>query len=74
MSDEKGSDHDQSIPSDATKKMFEGLTEREVKVLKQRFGISLDGNFNLENLGKQCEVSIEHIQEIERKALRKLRR
>ncbi len=50
-----------------------GLTEREAKVLRMRFGIDLNQDYTLEDIGKQFDVTRERIRQIEAKALRKLR-
>lgn len=53
--------------------MLEGLTPREAKVLKMRFGIGLDSDYTLEEVGKAFRVTRERIRQIEAKALRKLK-
>ena len=50
-----------------------GLTSREAKVLRMRFGIEMNTDHTLEEVGKQFDVTREHIRQIEAKALRKLR-
>ena len=50
-----------------------GLTSREAKVLRMRFGIEMNTDHTLEEVGKQFDVTRERIREIEAKALRKLR-
>ncbi|MEY2336290.1 RNA polymerase sigma factor RpoD [Acidithiobacillus ferrianus] len=50
-----------------------GLTEREAKVLRMRFGIGMNTDHTLEEVGKQFDVTRERIRQIEAKALRKLR-
>lgn len=50
-----------------------GLTPREAKVLRMRFGIDLNTDHTLEEVGKQFDVTRERIRQIEAKALRKLR-
>jgi len=50
-----------------------GLTPREAKVLRMRFGISMNTDHTLEEVGKQFDVTRERIRQIEAKALRKLR-
>jgi RNA polymerase primary sigma factor len=56
-----------------TKSILEGLTERESKVLRMRFGINMNTDHTLEEVGKQFDVTRERIRQIEAKALRKLR-
>lgn len=51
----------------------EGLTPREAKVLRMRFGIDMNTDHTLEEVGKQFDVTRERIRQIEAKALRKLR-
>lgn len=53
--------------------VLEGLTERESKVLRMRFGINMNTDHTLEEVGKQFDVTRERIRQIEAKALRKLR-
>ena len=53
--------------------MLEGLTPREAKVLRMRFGIDMNTDHTLEEVGKQFDVPRERIRQIEAKALRKLR-
>ena len=50
-----------------------GLTAREAKVLRMRFGIGMNTDHTLEEVGKQFDVTRERIRQIEAKALRKLR-
>jgi len=57
----------------ATKEALEGLTAREAKVLRMRFGIEMNTDHTLEEVGKQFDVTRERIRQIEAKALRKLR-
>jgi RNA polymerase primary sigma factor len=59
--------------SEATNEVLESLTERESKVLRMRFGIGLNTDHTLEEVGKQFDVTRERIRQIEAKALRKLR-
>ena len=58
---------------EATQGMLSGLTEREAKVLRMRFGIDMNTDHTLEEVGKQFDVTRERIRQIEAKALRKLR-
>ena len=75
---------DSSIPSpiesatgeglrEATREVLAGLTAREAKVLRMRFGIDMNTDHTLEEVGKQFDVTRERIRQIEAKALRKLR-
>ncbi|WP_439258168.1 RNA polymerase sigma factor RpoD [Lonepinella sp. BR2271] len=57
----------------ATHEVLEGLTPRESKVLRMRFGIDMNTDHTLEEVGKQFDVTRERIRQIEAKALRKLR-
>ncbi len=58
---------------EATKSVLGGLTAREAKVLRMRFGIDMNTDHTLEEVGKQFDVTRERIRQIEAKALRKLR-
>ncbi|NRB38964.1 MAG: RNA polymerase sigma factor RpoD [Pseudomonadales bacterium] len=58
---------------EATKDVLAGLTIRESKVLRMRFGIDMNTDHTLEEVGKQFDVTRERIRQIEAKALRKLR-
>ena len=58
---------------EATRDVLAGLTAREAKVLRMRFGIDLNTDHTLEEVGKQFDVTRERIRQIEAKALRKLR-
>jgi RNA polymerase primary sigma factor len=58
---------------EATKGVLSGLTAREAKVLRMRFGIDMNTDHTLEEVGKQFDVTRERIRQIEAKALRKLR-
>lgn len=58
---------------EATKEVLSGLTAREAKVLRMRFGIDMNTDHTLEEVGKQFDVTRERIRQIEAKALRKLR-
>lgn len=71
-----------SLPADAatseslkaaTRDVLAGLTAREAKVLRMRFGIDMNTDHTLEEVGKQFDVTRERIRQIEAKALRKLR-
>ncbi|MEN9465709.1 MAG: polymerase sigma factor RpoD [Pseudomonadota bacterium] len=59
--------------TEATRAVLEGLTAREAKVLRMRFGIDMNTDHTLEEVGKQFDVTRERIRQIEAKALRKLR-
>ncbi|MBS0324082.1 MAG: RNA polymerase sigma factor RpoD [Proteobacteria bacterium] len=56
-----------------TKEILDSLTPREAKVLRMRFGIEMNTDHTLEEVGKQFDVTRERIRQIEAKALRKLR-
>ncbi|MFC1748327.1 RNA polymerase sigma factor RpoD [Pseudomonadota bacterium] len=58
---------------EATTEILESLTAREAKVLRMRFGIEMNTDHTLEEVGKQFDVTRERIRQIEAKALRKLR-
>jgi len=58
---------------ECTRLILEGLTPREAKVLRMRFGIDMNTDHTLEEVGKQFDVTRERIRQIEAKALRKLR-
>ena len=58
---------------DATDGVLSSLTAREAKVLRMRFGIGMNTDYTLEEVGKQFDVTRERIRQIEAKALRKLR-
>ena len=58
---------------EATRDVLAGLTAREAKVLRMRFGIEMNTDHTLEEVGKQFDVTRERIRQIEAKALRKLR-
>ena len=59
--------------TEATQDVLVGLTAREAKVLRMRFGIGMNTDHTLEEVGKQFDVTRERIRQIEAKALRKLR-
>ncbi|HRG49886.1 MAG TPA: RNA polymerase sigma factor RpoD [Pseudomonadales bacterium] len=59
--------------SEATREVLSSLTAREAKVLRMRFGIDMNTDHTLEEVGKQFDVTRERIRQIEAKALRKLR-
>ena len=59
--------------TEATRGVLAGLTAREAKVLRMRFGIDMNTDHTLEEVGKQFDVTRERIRQIEAKALRKLR-
>jgi len=58
---------------EATQEILSSLTPREAKVLRMRFGIDMNTDHTLEEVGKQFDVTRERIRQIEAKALRKLR-
>jgi RNA polymerase primary sigma factor len=58
---------------ESTRAVLAGLTAREAKVLRMRFGIDMSTDHTLEEVGKQFDVTRERIRQIEAKALRKLR-
>ncbi len=58
---------------ESTQNVLAGLTAREAKVLRMRFGINMNTDHTLEEVGKQFDVTRERIRHIEAKALRKLR-
>ncbi|WP_121240536.1 RNA polymerase sigma factor RpoD [Sulfurisoma sediminicola] len=58
---------------DVVKEILDSLTPREAKVLRMRFGIEMNTDHTLEEVGKQFDVTRERIRQIEAKALRKLR-
>ena len=58
---------------EATTEILSSLTPREAKVLRMRFGIDMNTDHTLEEVGKQFDVTRERIRQIEAKALRKLR-
>ena len=59
--------------SEESRAILSKLTAREAKILRERFGISLDSDLTLEEIGKQFDVTRERIRKIEEKALKKLR-
>jgi RNA polymerase primary sigma factor len=59
--------------SESTRDVLGSLTPREAKVLRMRFGIDMNTDHTLEEVGKQFDVTRERIRQIEAKALRKLR-
>jgi len=59
--------------SETVREVLAGLTPREAKVLRMRFGIDMNTDHTLEEVGKQFDVTRERIRQIEAKALRKLR-
>jgi RNA polymerase primary sigma factor len=63
---------DESL-KETTHAVLAGLTPREAKVLRMRFGIDMNTDHTLEEVGKQFDVTRERIRQIEAKALRKLR-
>ena len=58
---------------ETTEELLSSLTPREAKVLRMRFGIDVNTDYTLEEVGKQFNVTRERIRQIEAKALRKLR-
>ncbi len=58
---------------EATREVLANLTQREAKVLRMRFGIEMNTDHTLEEVGRQFDVTRERIRQIEAKALRKLR-
>ncbi len=58
---------------DVVKDILDGLTPREAKVLRMRFGIEMSTDHTLEEVGKQFDVTRERIRQIEAKAIRKLK-
>ncbi len=58
---------------ESVREVLSGLTPREAKVLRMRFGIDMNTDHTLEEVGKQFDVTRERIRQIEAKALRKLR-
>ena len=62
-----------SNPTASTRNVLGSLTAREAKVLRMRFGIDMNTDHTLEEVGKQFDVTRERIRQIEAKALRKLR-
>ena len=63
----------QSGLADCIEEMLHTLNPREAKVLRMRFGIGMNTDHTLEEVGKQFDVTRERIRQIEAKALRKLR-
>jgi RNA polymerase primary sigma factor len=59
--------------TESTRGVLSSLTAREAKVLRMRFGIDMNTDHTLEEVGKQFDVTRERIRQIEAKALRKLR-
>ena len=59
--------------SETMREVLASLTPREAKVLRMRFGIDMNTDHTLEEVGKQFDVTRERIRQIEAKALRKLR-
>ena len=59
--------------TESTREVLGSLTPREAKVLRMRFGIDMNTDHTLEEVGKQFDVTRERIRQIEAKALRKLR-
>jgi len=63
----------QSNLSETTTRVLASLTPREERVLRMRFGIGINTDRTLEEVGKQFSVTRERIRQIEAKALRKLK-
>jgi RNA polymerase primary sigma factor len=59
--------------SRAVKELLDGLSPREAKILRMRYGIDMSSDHTLEEVGRQFDVTRERIRQIEAKALRKLR-
>jgi RNA polymerase primary sigma factor len=59
--------------SETVRDVLAGLTPREAKVLRMRFGIEMQSDHTLEEVGKQFDVTRERIRQIEAKAIRKLK-
>ena len=53
--------------------LLDGLTTREAKVMRMRFGIDMSSDHTLEEVGRQFDVTRERIRQIEAKAMRKLK-
>ena len=58
---------------DVVGELLDGLTPREAKVMRMRFGIDMSSDHTLDEVGKQFDVTRERIRQIEAKALRKLK-
>jgi len=56
-----------------TKEVLEGLTDNEVRVLRERFGLSIDEGIAVERFGEDFLVALERIREIEARAMRRLK-
>ena len=67
-------DEDNNKDKDNIKKILEGLTAREAKILRERFGLDFEKDHTLAEVGKQYEITRKRIKEIEAKALKKLKR
>ena len=63
----------QTVALKTPQEVLAGLTQREAKVLRMRFGIDMNTDRTLEEVGKQFDVTRERIRQIEAKVLRKLR-
>jgi len=57
----------------AVGELLDGLTAREAKVLRMRFGIDMSSDHTLDEVGKQFDVTRERVRQIETKAIRKLK-
>lgn len=67
------SDDNENDPEDKIRSILRGLTVREAKILKERFGIELSQDVDLEEIGKLFDITRKRIHEIEQKALSKLK-
>jgi RNA polymerase sigma factor (sigma-70 family) len=66
-------DHDDQGERETTTRVLASLTPREERVLRMRFGIGMNTDHTLEEVGQQFSVTRERIRQIEAKALRKLK-
>jgi len=72
MSDEE--DKDKPKLSKAARDILAGLTAREAKVLREKFGVDLSRDISLDEIGKQFDITRERIKEIEERAIEKIRK
>jgi len=70
MNDEENDENEKKLK--AIKELLGGLTPREAEVLRKRFGIELQSDADLKEIGNKFDVTRERIKEIENKALKKL--